>query len=285
MLTVGTFDTPSASDHRLYDFRRCKLCGSETASPRYRLKKTTVYACSACDFHFINHLDELVPATPAETIPLLDQKSRSYIESCLPANELQQHKNLQLVKHRMALPGSHCLDIGAGAGLFAHLLMTSGALVQGIEPQPIFQAFADEKYGIELRGETVDASYWQQNYRDFFDLVTLWDVLEHVNFPAELLQQAYSLIKPGGLLFLDTPRRDAFFYRLSEWSYRISKGTNPLFLESIYSPLPFRHKQIFTLQQLRQLAEQIGFSVLAINSSRLQMHNKMVLVCCKPEQA
>lgn len=284
MLTVSSFDTPLASHHCLYDFRRCKLCGSETASPTYLLKKTTVYACSACDFHCINHLDELVPAAPVEMTPLLDQKSRSYIESCLPANELQQRKNLQLVEHRRALPGTHCLDIGAGAGLFAHLLTTSGALVQGIEPQAIFRAFARERFGVDLRRETVDASCWQQDYRSYFDLVTLWDVLEHVNFPAELLQQSYNLIKPGGLLFLDTPRRDAVFYRISEWSYRISTGTNPLFLESIYSPLPFRHKQIFTRQQLLQLVERIGFAVLAMNSSRLQMHNKMVLVCRKPEQ-
>ena len=89
-------------------------------------------------------------------------------------------------------------------------------------------------------------------------------MLEHVNFPAETLHDAYNVTKPGGWLFLDTPRRDALFYRISEWSYRLSGGANALFLESLYSPLPFRHKQIFTLRQLRQLAEKTGKPVTAI---------------------
>ncbi len=277
--------TPYESDSRNYHFKRCKLCGAESASPKYRLKKTAVYVCPVCDFHYINYLDNLPPVVPDETLPELDHKSRSYIESCLPANELQHRTNLQLVKRQTPLSGKQCLDIGAGAGLFAHLLTESGALVQGIEPQAIFRAFAREKFGIELRGETVDADCWQQGFRDFFDLVTLWDVFEHVNFPAELLQQTGNLIKPGGLLVLDTPRRDALYYRISEWSYRLSKGANPLFLESLYSPLPFRHKQIFTLRQLIHLVERTGFTVSSMNSSLFQMHNKMVLVCRKPESS
>ena len=156
------------------------------------------------------------------------------------------------------------------------------AFVHGIEPQRIFREFAQRKFGITLNGETIDAPHWQQGFAGFFDVVTLWDVLEHVNFPAETLQHAYNVIKPGGWLFLDTPRRDALFYRISEWSYRLSGGANPLLLESIYSPLPFRHKQMFTLRQLLQLVETIGFSVMRMHSSLLQPHNKMVLVCRKP---
>lgn len=284
MLTFPACNSSPASDPCSYNFERCKLCGAETAHPTYLLKKTTVYACPVCDFHYINYLDDLPPVVPDEILQPIDHKSRSYIESCLPANELQHRINLQLVKCQTPLSGKQCLDIGAGAGLFAHLLAETGAVVQGIEPQVIFRAFAREKFGIELRGETVDARCWQQSFRAFFDLVTLWDVFEHVNFPAELLQQAANLVKPGGLLVLDTPRRDALYYRISEWSYRLSRGANPLFLETLYSPLPFRHKQIFTLSQLLQLVERSGFSVLAINSSVLRMHNKMVLVCRKEEQ-
>lgn len=283
MNTATPCTTSPEPDPRSYHFKRCKLCGTENASPGYLLKKTAVYVCPVCDFHYINYLDDLPPVVPDATLPALDDASRRYIESRLPANEMQHRTNLQLVKRHTSLTGQQCLDIGAGAGLFAHLLAESGAVVQGIEPQAIFRAFAREKFGLELQGETVAADCWQQGFRDFFDLVTLWDVFEHVNFPAELLQQAGNLIKPGGLLVLDTPRRDALYYRISEWSYRLSRGANPLFLETLYSPLPFRHKQIFTLRQLLQLVERSGFSVLSVNSSLLRMQNKMVLVCRKRE--
>ena len=280
---MSTATSLPLSDPNAYDFRRCKLCASEAASSKYLLKKMKVYACPVCDFHCIDHLDTLPPVAPDAAMQQLDHTSRRYIEARLPANEKQHRKNLLLVSRQVSLPGKQCLDIGAGAGLFAHLLTASGASVHGIEPQEIFRVFAREKFGIVLRGETLEASYWQQEFIDFFDLATLWDVLEHVNFPAELLQHAYNVIKPGGLLFLDTPRRDALFYRISEWSYRLSDGANPLFLESLYSPLPFRHKQLFTQRQLLQLVERIGFSVCSVAAPLFRMHNRMVLVCRKPE--
>ena len=267
----------TAEQRSEYDFRRCKLCGTYAASPKYLLKKTTVYGCAACDFHFINHIDRLPPESPP-----LDRKAWDDIEGRLPASKKQLRKNLLLVQRHTSLSGAHCLDIGAGAGLFAHLLAEAGAFVQGIEPQGIFREFAGRKFGLALHGETIDAQHWQQKCVGFFDVVTLWDVFEHVNFPVETLENAFNVLKPGGWLFLDTPRRDALFYRASEWSYRMSSGTNPLLLESLYSPLPFRHKQIFTRRQLLDLMEKIGFSVIRTHASLLPTHNKMVLVCRNP---
>ncbi len=266
----------------VYDFSRCKLCATNAASPKYKLRKTTVYACAACGFHFIAHLDGMPAEPPGDATQALDRKAWDYIEGMLPANEKQLRGNLRLVKRHLSLSGARCLDIGAGAGLFAHLLAEAGAVVHGIEPQGIFREFAQRKFGIALDGETVDARRWQEAFAGYFDVVTLWDVLEHVNFPAETLQNAYNVTKPGGWLFLDTPRRDALFYRIGEWSYRLSGGANPLILESLYSPLPFRHKQIFTLRQLLELVEKIGFSVMRMHSSFLQPQNKLVLVCRKP---
>jgi len=264
-----------------YDFRRCKLCATHAANPKYTLKKTTVYACAACDFHYINHLDELPSEPTGDPSKTLDPKAWDYIEGRLPASEKQLRKNLHLVRRHISLSGAHCLDIGAGAGLFAHLLAAEGAFVHGIEPQSIFREFAQRKFVIALNGETIDARHWQQGFAGFFDVVTLWDVFEHVNFPAETLQNAYNVIKPGGWLFLDTPRRDALYYRICEWSYRLSGGENSRLLESLYSPLPFRHKQMFTRRQLLNLAGKIGFSVTSMHSSFLQLHNRMVLVCRK----
>jgi len=275
-------DETSGEQGSGYDFSRCKLCAAYAARPKYRLENTTVYACAACDFHFINHLDSLPSEPPDDAAKPLDRKTLDYIEERLPGSEKQLRKNLLLVKRHISLSGAHCLDIGAGAGLFAHLLAEAGAVVQGIEPQGVFREFARQKYGLALNGETIDARHWQQGFTGFFDAVTLWDVFEHVNFPAETLQDAYQVMKPGGWLFLDTPRRDALFYRISEWSYRLSGGANSRLLGSLYSPLPFRHKQMFTLRQLLTLVEKIGFSVAGVHSSFFQPHNRMVLVCRKP---
>jgi 2-polyprenyl-6-hydroxyphenyl methylase/3-demethylubiquinone-9 3-methyltransferase len=266
----------------VYDFSRCKLCAEKNAIPTYALKNTTIYVCAECGFHFINHLDTMPSENPSDETRALDKKSYDYIEGKLTVNGKQHAKNLLLVRQFCSLPESRCLDIGAGAGLFTSLLAEAGALVHGIEPQKIFREFALKKFGITLNRETIDDQRWQNGSAGFFDVITLWDVFEHVNFPAETLEQVYNVTREGGWLFLDTPRRDSFFYRLGEWSYRFGSGSNPFIFESIYSSKPFRHKQIFTLHQLIQLMEKAGFSVIRVNPSFFNLQNKMTLVCRKP---
>jgi len=262
----------------VYDFSRCKLCGEQAAAPKYPLRQMTVYACSNCDFHSIDALDDFPKEQPGDI--LLTGKARNFIESKLPQNRGRLKKNLQFVQAQLSLAGRQCLDIGSGAGLFPALLRDAGAVPQGIEPQQIFREFAQEKFQIRLRRELIDDPCWQVDCAESFDLVTLWDTLEHVNFPMETLQAACRVIKPGGHLFLDTPSRDTFFYRLSEWSYRISRGSKPLLLNRLYSPKPYRHKQIFTRAQLSALLERSGLSVVG-RSTYHRSGNKQVLVCQK----
>jgi 2-polyprenyl-6-hydroxyphenyl methylase/3-demethylubiquinone-9 3-methyltransferase len=266
-----------------YDFSRCKLCGAAAAAPRYRLKTTTIQVCAACDFHFINQLDVMPTERPEAEVRTLDVVAWNFIEKQLKKNRRLLEQRLALVARHLPLNETECLDIGAGVGLFGHLLQEAGATSFGIEPQLIFRQFAEEKYRLQLRAETIDHPFWQERHAGHFAVVTLWDTLEHINFPVETLRDAIQVMKPGGLLFLDTPSRDSFYYRISEWSYRLSNGANPLFLNSLYSPKPFRHKQIFTVQQLTDLIERLGLKVVELNRSGLfDSSNKIMLVAQKP---
>ncbi|WP_432821359.1 class I SAM-dependent methyltransferase [Trichloromonas sp.] len=265
-----------------YDFCCCKLCGELAAKPRYQLKGTCLHVCAACDFHFISHLDSMPDDDPEHEARTLDVTAWNFIEGKLKGNRRQLGERLALTDRHRPLAGAECLDIGAGIGLFSHLLQEAGARACGIEPQLVFRQFARDKFGIILNAETIDAPFWQQGFADHFDLVTLWDTLEHLNFPVETLRDAVRVLKPGGLLLLDTPSRDSFFYKVSEWSYRLSNGANPLFLNSLYSPRPFRHKQIFTVRQLTELIEKLGLELVALNrSGLLAPSNKIVLVAKK----
>ncbi len=262
------------------NFSRCKLCGKDAAAPKYQLKQTTLYACTNCDFHFIDALDELPTEESAES--LLTGKTRGFIASNLLQNTAQLKINLQFVKAHVSLPGTNCLDIGSGAGVFPSLLQEEQATPQGIEPQQVFREYALEKFKILLRAELVDDPYWQHGYSTYFDVITLWDTLEHVNFPVQTIVAAAKLLKPGGYLFLDTPSRDSFFYRVSEWSYRFSNASKSPLLETIYSPKPFRHKQIFTKAQLLALLKSAGFSNIE-SSAFHRTKKKLVLVARKTD--
>jgi 2-polyprenyl-6-hydroxyphenyl methylase/3-demethylubiquinone-9 3-methyltransferase len=234
-----------------YNFHNCKLCGQASARPTYALGDATIHVCSQCDFHFIDQLDG--PAASMMQSCALNEKARDYIDLRREESAVFHQSRLNLIRDQIDLSHAHCLDIGAGLGQFQLLLAQQGATTEGIEPSAARRAYAQATWGIELNAELVDSSYWQQQRLAAFDLITLWDVLEHVDFPRETLQAAVRLLKPGGLLALDTPSREVPAYRLSQWLYRRSRGRVSLFLPSYYSCARFGHKQIFTRDQLFQL--------------------------------
>ncbi|MCK5912774.1 MAG: class I SAM-dependent methyltransferase, partial [Desulfuromusa sp.] len=269
-----------------YNFQRCKLCGEMAAKPVYDLSDCIIYCCQNCDFHYINQLDSN-SENPNNTAHL-DQSSRNYIESRLDENSNLHLKRLKFIQQHINLSDCKALDIGAGLGQFQRLLDAQGAETKGIEPSFIRRKYALEKFGVKLYNKLVDNDYWQAGYPQYFDLITLWDVIEHVDFPKETLESAIKLLKPGGMLFLDTPSRQVLSYRLSQQFYRLVPGKMSLFLPSFYSTAPYGHKQIFTQQQLAKLFRSFNLEkVFSAQSytNRLFSNNKIILAGRKTELA
>jgi 2-polyprenyl-6-hydroxyphenyl methylase/3-demethylubiquinone-9 3-methyltransferase len=249
---------------RADDFRHCKLCFSQRSRPTYSLSRgAVVFACPDCGFHYINYLDDLekLGGTPTP-----DQKERHfhYVDTVLQASQERFASKVALLKQHGTLLGARCLDVGAGGGLFLHLLREEGAEVRGIEPDPLNWSYAQERFQFNFDRLPVEDPCWRMHAEGFFDIVTLWDVIEHVNFPATTLSSASRLIKPGGLLCLDTPARDAFLYRTGEVLYRLSGGRLRSLLGAQYSNQAFGHKQIFSSSQMRRTLETNGFDVVKL---------------------
>lgn len=267
----------------MYDFTRCKLCATQTAEPAFHLKVGTLYRCHSCDLHFLDQLDEIEQIEAASKG--LTEAAWNYIEARVDESEALLPHRLALVKEFLSLPEAHCLDLGAGVGQFMQRLQAEQARVVGIEPSAVRRAYMQRKFGFELRPELVEEDYWQNRFRAKFDAICLWDVIEHLNFPAETVENAAQLLKPGGYLFLDTPSRATFAYRISEKACRLSGGQLPLFLDNFYSAAAYGHKQIFTRQQLQQLMERNGLQICALRKSYrpgLLRGDKIVLACRKP---
>jgi SAM-dependent methyltransferase len=135
----------------------------------------------------------------------------------------QRHK--QIVDRYVAGKGT-LLDVGCASGAFLRVMREAGWYGEGIEPSESQFRRASMLLG--------DASKIQQCMlqdavlHKEYDLVTLWDVLEHVTEPAPFLQLATSHLKRGGHLALNVPRVDSLVARLlgSRWPLLLAEHLN-----------------------------------------------------------
>src|SRR3984957_1277579 len=157
-----------------------------------------------------------------------------------------------LEPHLAALPSRNsALDIGAGDGAFLEELLALGFQnVVGVEPSeaPIAAAkptvrgylkcgvFAAEQFGAES-----------------LDLITCFQVIEHVWDPAKIASDAYVLLKPGGLFVIVAHDRSAF-------SARIMGTKSPIF--------DIEHLQLFDRSTGAALLRTAGFESIAISPLR-----------------
>jgi len=236
----------------------------EYARLQYRLRNASVYV-SPNGFHFTDYLDPVERITPEIDASQLTEAEASYIESQLQANLNKFRNQADIIASHLHLPGAKVLDIGCGGGLFLSLLKEKGAQVTGIELSDSRAYYASTKHDLEIYKIPIESDFWQKGQAGAFDAVTLWDVIEHVNYPFQTLQCAAHVLKQGGFLLIDTPCRDSFYHRFGEFTYRLTGGRYPTFLNAMYSSHLFGHKQIFSTTEMRQLFEAAGLQVVDLH--------------------
>jgi SAM-dependent methyltransferase len=114
--------------------------------------------------------------------------------------------HLDLVRSYHA-PPAPALDIGCATGVFAARAQAAGYQATGIDAShwAIERARMRGSGAVFREGSLESASFAPESYR----IITLWDVLEHVHSPVEVLERVREWLSPGGFLFLSLPNADS----------------------------------------------------------------------------
>lgn len=94
------------------------------------------------------------------------------------------------------------LDIGCGAGLFLDYLKNKGFIVEGIELSPWGYEIAKYKLGLNIKNELIENLSPPSKK---FDVITLYDVIEHTTNPNNFLQVLRKWLKKDGVVIINVP--------------------------------------------------------------------------------
>jgi len=102
--------------------------------------------------------------------------------------------------HRLVWPPAQLLDVGCSTGLFLEVARSAGWQVAGLDPCE-WAVEEGRNKGLSIRLGTLTDGVLPPEQ---FDLITLWDVIEHVPGPRETLSAVWDILRPGGLVALTT---------------------------------------------------------------------------------
>lgn len=182
----------AASDDVLWDqVVRCGVCGLVYINPRPRAELILEGYAEAED-----------PVFAAQN----DARIRGF------------RKTLQGVVQRLGISpkGKRVLDVGCAGGAFLVAAREMGFAVTGIEPARWMAAYGREKYQLDIRDGILEPGSFEPHS---FDVITLWDVIEHLPQPLETLQIVRSLLKTGGVLLVNYPDIGTLAARTLGWRW------------------------------------------------------------------
>lgn len=154
-----------------------------------------------------------------------------------------------LNKIRGYTAGKALLEVGVGQG---HLIAVAQEMGYDVAAVELIEADAQET--ADLLGLPVicgDFLHLEEDHQ--VDVITMGDVLEHLQRPMEGLKKAHVLLKDGGILWLSTPNYESSFTRMM-------KAFDPMWME------PY-HISYFSRKGLLSLLEQVGFELLEYSVS------------------
>ncbi len=97
------------------------------------------------------------------------------------------------------------LDVGCGIGYFPLTMKYLGMKPNGVEPAS-FDPWLSNEYNLNIFNGTLDQAHYED---DYFDVISLNHVLEHVPSPSETMCELNRILKPGGYLIIAVPVKDS----------------------------------------------------------------------------
>lgn len=223
---------------------QCILCNSKNIKPLTKFSQAHLVKCSDCGMVF-----SAKNPSPLE----LDEHYKNYGRNDYLSPITIKRYNEILDSFEPARKTNRLLDVGCGIGYFLEVAKKRGWEVHGTEFTDQAIEICQSK-GINMKKGVLNP----QNYpAESFDVITSFEVIEHINTPTTEINNMQSLLRKEGLLYITTPNFNSTLRYLLGEKYNV-----------ICWP---EHLSYYTPSTLKKLLVNQGFKVKYVHSTGISL--------------
>ncbi len=219
--------------------RNCPACGANDERELFRKSGGCYVACNKCSMLYLN---------PVFKSDALEEYYRSnhQLQGESVANDLGFYsalysKGLNLITKSFPALGN-ILDVGCSTGIFLDIANSNGWQTFGLELNKKEAEIARLKNHL-IKEEMINSVRFDKK----FAAITLWDVFEHIKDGFQFLSDAKKLLEEGGIVFIQSPSRDALAAKILQSDCNMFDG--------------LEHVNLYGIESLSTLAKSAGYKV------------------------
>lgn len=234
----------------------CKACGAQRLKDLGKSPDAYIYQCYECKSLFNYDNSELS-----------ENKDTSYGEAYKSAlDETKVDKLFEIFKSNLPEKKNDSpmlLDIGCGYGSFLKMMRNEGWVPYGLDCDKNAISYLNENNINAIfgkLGEPIESIYSQ------IDVITLWDVIEHIDFVDSAMRWINSALKKNGYVFVITPNADSILDIAAHLERRITFRRSQKIMNICLNRY---HLNRFSMNGLTILFNRYGFEIVKIAPVRL----------------
>ena len=248
----------------------CRACGLDDVKALFALGNNRVLRCLECGHTYLDVVHDL------QSIRRMYENYEDQMQFRLQDANEEVTGNIDAYLKRCR---AYCetlertprlLDVGCGSGVLLDRAKALNFICEGVEICESLAISSQERLGCKIHRAFLGELDLPDNS---FDIITLYDLIEHLQNPVQEIRHVYRLLHPGGILFVLTPNNDALIRRVAQWSYRLTFHQYQRALRTLYYS---QHLSYFSADSLQALLHRVGFQVLHTETRNPEM-SRLVL--------
>lgn len=188
----------------------CDICEQNNWLPLYK----NLIKCKYCGL--IRSDDKFFILNPAKLYDINYFNGKDYVNYQEEEIALSKNFKNRIEEIRKFKKNGKLLDVGCAYGFFLKIAKESGYNAEGVEINKKVASVAKKNSNCRIHVGNLGKLNLKK-----YDIITMFDVIEHLKNPAEYIQKCYKLLNKDGLLIIETGNIESSLARLQKVKWRL----------------------------------------------------------------